>query len=372
VTKFARSLYDTLLPEWAHPRRLSRTRRSEVGARPGTLNVDPDAHPSHCHVLVFHQGELVVDEELTDMSRLEDLRAQGTLWLNINGLGSKEVLDAVATTFGIHALAMEDVVNTGQGAKLETYDTGLFFVMNQASTRSDTVTSQTAIYFGAGFVVSFHEEADDSLDPLRQRLRAGQGRIRAAGSDYLAYCIIDTLIDCFFPVVDHLGQRLEELELEVMAGAGPRASERIYGIKRNLTSLRRAIFPLRDALGQAIRTETDYIEDDTIPYLRDCSDHCDQIMEFIEFSRETATSLVDLYLSMASQRMNEIMKVLTIMSSVFIPLSFIVGFYGMNVAMPEYSWPHAREAIVVGMLGLSSILLAIFWWRGWIGWRGPR
>lgn len=235
-------------------------------------------------------------------------------------------------------------------------------------------TEQVAMALGRGFVVTFQEVPGDSFDPVRRRLRSSGGQIRQRGPDYLAYALIDAAIDAFFPVLELIGEQVEELEDDVVARPGNRQVARIHDLKRNLLTARRALWPLRDMVNALLREDSPLIDQQTLIYLRDCHDHASQLIDMIETYREICSGLVDIHLSSASNRMNEVMKVLTVIATIFIPLTFIVGVYGMNfdpaagpLSMPELGWRYGYPASLLLMAAIAAGLLMWFRSKGWIG-----
>ena len=252
--------------------------------------------------------------------------------------------------FGLHPLALEDTVNLHQRPKVETYDGYLFIVLRMpvALPSTDGVsasrleTEQVTMALGRDFVVTFQERSGDCFGPVRHRLRNPGGQIRQRGPDYLAYALIDAAIDAFFPILEAYGEQVEELEDDVVSQPGNRQIARIHELKRNLLTARRALWPLRDMVNALLREDSPLIDKQTLIYLRDCHDHASQLIDMIETYREICSGLVDIHLSSVSNRMNEVMKVLTIIATIFIPLTFIAGVYGMNfdphagpLSMPE-------------------------------------
>jgi magnesium transporter len=304
-------------------------------------------------------------------------------WVNVDGLGDADVLREIGRCFHLHRLALEDVVNTHQRPKIEHYGEHLFIVLRMAMISDCLETEQVSLFLGKGFVLTFQAGLPgDCLDPVRERIRKGAGRIREAGSDYLAYALLDGVIDGFFPVLEAYGESLEDLENEILVHPEEELVARIHGVKRDLLTLRRAIWPLRDALSSLLREPDPLVHPETLPYLRDCHDHTVQIIDLVETYRELGSGMMDVYLSSVSNRMNEIMKVLTVISTIFIPLTFIAGIYGMNfnpqispLNMPELNWFWGYPFSLALMMGIALALLLFFRRKGWLGrrvWVPPR
>jgi magnesium transporter len=243
---------------------------------------------------------------------------------------------------------------------------------------TDSDTEQVSLCLGKDFVITFQEQQrpGDCFEPVRRRLRESVGKIRSAGPDGLAYALIDAIVDAYYPAVEHIGDRLDTLEDEVFA-AHPRVLKQIHEVRRDLINLRRAVWPMREAIASLLRDRSELIAEPTRVYLRDCHDHAIQIIDLIETFRDIDASVMDVYLSGVSQRMNQIIKVLTVITTVFIPLTFIVGVYGMNFHtdaspynMPELTWRYGYPAVWALMIGLAGWMLLVFWRRGWIGRNG--
>jgi magnesium transporter len=291
--------------------------------------------------------------------------------VNVTGLANAEALQEVADLFGLHPLALEDVANTHQRAKVEPYEEEVFVVARMATERPPD-TEQLSLFFGRGFVLTFQERAGDCFDGVRDRIRRSNRRIRQRGADYLAYALLDSIVDSYFPVLDRMGDELESLEDEVLASPDQDTMTRIYRAKRTLIGLRKAIGPHREALNALIREPTELIADETQLFLRDCYDHAIRIIDVVEAYRELSADLINTYLSAVSNRMNEIMKVLTIIASIFIPLSFIAGLYGMNFDpgaspwnMPELGWRYGYPFALFVMGAVAAVFLIFMWRKGW-------
>ncbi len=356
--------------------RRSRKRRNLPGTSPGTLVVDPEAPRPVLHVLAF--GPDGVDEAAPrTVAELAALRGRRPVtWVNVDGLGDAAVLEQLGAEFGLHRLALEDVVNTHQRAKLERYEGHHFLVLRMADGdgASGLGTEQLGLFFGPGFVLTFQERAGDCFDPVRQRVRGGQGRIRASGADYLAYALLDSVIDAYFPVVEAAGERLELLEDDVLAGRARDLLPRIHGIRRDLLVMRRALWPLREAVSLLQREEEAAVTPETRVHLRDVYDHVINLLDMLENLREIAAGLMELHLTAVSKRMNEVMQVLTVISTIFMPLTFIVGVYGMNFDpdsspwnMPELRWRWGYPFAIAVMVGTVVAMLLFFRRRGWLG-----
>jgi magnesium transporter len=355
-----------------------RRRHGPVGQAPGTLRIDEHAPQPELELVTY--GPDGIDERgVADAADVKQaLGRQPVTWLNVNGLGDADTLRELGGVFGLHRLALEDVVNVHQRAKVERFPDNLFVVLRQLRMDGAVLvpSEQLSLFVGKDFVLTFQEREGDCFEPVRERLRAGKGKLRHAGPDYLAYALIDAIVDAYYPVLEGYGDRLEALEDEVVrsAGAGTDTIEVAHRIRRELISVRRAVWPLREALNTLIRDADDLVADETRIYLRDCYDHTVQLVDLLESYRETGSSLMEVQLSMAGQRMNEIMKVLTIFAAIFIPLTFIAGIYGMNFDpaasawnMPELAWAWGYPAALLVMAATAVALLIHFRRKGWLG-----
>lgn len=350
-----------------------RRRHTSPGAPPGTLIAVPEAAPPV--VTAIGYGPDTIEEvRVESAAALQALKDKfDVLWVNVDGLGDVQVVDWVGDTFGLHRLALEDVLHLAQRPKVEDYDNHLFIIVRMPDVARTFETEQMAIFLGQGFVITFQEQAGDHFDPVRNRLRTNRGRIRGLGADYLAYALIDAAVDAYFPVLEQYGEEVERLEQQVLVRSGRAMVREIHAAKRDLLMLRRAVWPHRDMLSALIREQSDFVSDQTRIYLRDCYDHAIQLVEITETYRELASDLVDIYLSSQSHHMNEVVKVLTIIATIFIPLSFITGVYGMNFDyeasswnMPELRWRFGYPFALGLMLAVAGGLIGYFWHRGWL------
>lgn len=299
-----------------------------------------------------------------------DSSAGAVDWFTVDGVHNVEILKTLGANFGLHPLVVEDIGNTTQRPKLEGFD-GYYFLAAKMITydsRSSKLKSEhVSIVFGQGFLVLFLQDPGDLFAPIRQRLEAGKGRIRASGSDYLAYALVDAIVDYYFHVLEEIGERVERLEDEVVGNPSARTLRTIHDVKRELIALRRSIWPMREVVNAMIRDESPLISKDVKIYLRDLYDHTVHVIDSVETMRDIITGTLDVYLSSVSNRLNQVMKVLTVMSSIFIPLTFIVGVYGMNFQyMPELQWRWGYPAVWLFMIALTGVLLTLFKRKKWM------
>jgi magnesium transporter len=350
-------------------------RRSLPGIPPGTVRVDPEAPRPVVHAIAY-DDERIVERAIDDPEQIVELLASWPrVWINIDGLGDAEMISGLGRVLGLHPLSLEDIVNVHQRPKLEQYDEYEFVVLRMAELpeRGELVTEQFCLFLGEKFVATFQERPGDCLDPVRERLRKKRGRVRKNGADYLAYALLDAVVDSYFPLLERLGDQLEQLEDLVLAGKGHDTPRRLMAARHDLLTLRRAIWPLREALASLYRDDTPYIGDSTRLYLRDCYDHTVQLLDVVEAYREVSSGLMDVHLSAISNRMNEVMKVLTVIATIFIPLTFVSSIYGMNFDpdaspwnMPELRWRFGYPFALGIMAAMTIGLLLFFRTRGWL------
>lgn len=345
-------------------------RRTQPGAPPGIVVADPAApHPVITAIAFGPEG--FVEEPVRDVRQQVPplIDRWPVTWINVDGLGDTATIQDIGEIFGLHKLALEDVVNTHQRAKAEYYGDRLFVVARMPLPQREWDTEQLSMFVGEKFVVTFQERSGgDCLDPVRTRIRAGLARGKSGSPAHLMYAILDALIDNYFPLLEDCGERIDRLEEDVLTSPDRSVMERILSVKRDLRMVRRAAWPLRDAVNTLLREPTPLVTDDTRVYLRDCHDHVIQILDLLENYREIAGGLTDVHLSTLSNTTNEVVKVLTIISTLFIPLTFLVGVYGMNFdVMPELRWKYGYPLTWAVMLVTVAGLLVFFRRRGWLG-----
>jgi magnesium transporter len=302
------------------------------------------------------------------------LKAWPVTWVDVAGVGDEKIVQEIGAIFGLHKLALEDVVHVHQRPKLEPYGDHLYLVLRMVELQETLETEQLSLFLGRNFIVTFQEDRPgDCFGGVRDRIRLGHGPLHEGGPDRLAYRLVDSVLDAQFPVLDQLGERIEELEAEALDRPHPGLTGRILAIRRDLHVLRRITWPTRDALGTLHREPFAVVSDETRLYFRDCYDHAIQLLDLVESSRELASGLMEIYLSATSNRMNEIMKVLTIIATIFIPLSFVAGVYGMNFDpdvsrwnMPELRWAYGYPFSLVVMAGVAGAFLWYFARKGWL------
>lgn len=354
----------------AHPRRLAARRLP--GSAPGTLSPVGGVQP-RLTLTVYGAAELNI-QSLTDPEAAAAVqgRPDGMLWLDVAGLGDAGVVQRVGERFGLHPLALEDVLHVPQRPKVESYAEVLFLVLQRVhdvpGDAGGAAFEQVSLFLGPNFVVTFREQPDDLLEPLYARLRRPGSRIRQSGADYLFYAVIDLVVDHGFPLLERYGERIDRLEDALAGRARPEHLRAIHALRREMLEVRRAVWPLRDVVNALLRDDSDAIDDAVRVYLRDVADHVMQLLDGLETYRELSSGLLDLYVSSVSNQMNEVMKVLTLISTVFIPLTFITGVYGMNFRdIPEVRLPWGYPAVLALMAAVTLFQFLYFRARGWIG-----
>jgi magnesium transporter len=345
------------------------------GTSPGTLVADPNAQKPVMAVIAYGPTGLV-EKKVTSPSEVCALLKQyPVVWLNVDGLGDIDVIREIGEAFELHRLALEDVTDVQKRAKVDRFgDTQYIVAVMVGIVEGALDTEQLSLFVGPNFVITFQEREGDGFDRVRERVRGGKGLIRTGGPGYLTYALLDATIDEYFPVLEHYGERLEMLEDALVEKPDASRLPEVHSIRRDLLALRRAVWPMREALNTLIREGHEVFTPETRPYLNDCYEHTVQIMDLVENYRETASGMMDIYLSSMSNRMNEIMKVLTIISTIFIPLTFIAGVYGMNfdrsaspLSMPELGWKYGYVACIGTMIATTVFMLLFFRRRGWLG-----
>ncbi len=350
-----------------------RKRYQPPGTVPGTLTAHAEAGSAPVQLRAFLYDSERFEERAVAVSEIPSLSPpkKGVLWLDVAGLSDPGAIRAVGDRFGMHPLAQEDVLNVPQRPKVEWYGENLLMVLWQV--RFPKPSEQLSFFVREGVVISFQETAGDSFEPVRERIRHGGGRIRGQGADYLLYSLCDAVLDAFFPMLERLGDEVEELDERVISSPVPETFAAIRAVKRQLLAVRHAVWPSRDALNLLLIEEHALIRPGTKVFLRDCYDPTVQLMDMVNVYRELAAGLVEEYQSAVSNRMNEVMKVLTIVASFFIPLTFIVGIYGMNFDpdasrfnMPELKWVYGYPAVLIAMAAVAGGMFWYFRKKKWL------
>ncbi|MFB8789903.1 MAG: magnesium/cobalt transporter CorA [Potamolinea sp.] len=343
---------------------------------PGTLTINKNAPHPEITLIDYSEKERTRVQLKEPEDCIPHLDTESISWVDVCGLGNEDIWRRLGKVFQLHPLVLEDIVNVPQRPKVEDYENHLVIISQMVMLKENGTgfwTEQVSLILGKHYLLTVQEEPTrDCFQPVRDRIRTAKGSIRKQGADYLTYTLLDAIIDGFFPVLETYGERIEDLEDEVVMTPTRRTLEKIYNIKRELLALRRAIWPLRDSINSLIRDESPLISSEVHVYLRDCYDHTVQVMDLVETYRELTSGLMDVYLSSVGNKMNEIMKLLTVVSSIFIPLTFIAGVYGMNFNtekspwnMPELNWYWGYPFCIALMLATAGGLVYFFWRRGW-------
>ncbi|MHB8053707.1 MAG: magnesium/cobalt transporter CorA [Candidatus Aminicenantales bacterium] len=317
--------------------------------------------------LMDYDGEHFLEKEVKTVEECFPFNETSTVtWINVDGVHDKEVVEKIGGAFGIHPLILEDIMTTSQRPKLDNLETSFFVVARMVELNgqgTEIVTEQLSLLFGKNFVLTFQEEPGDMFGPVRERIRSGKGRIRKLGPDYLAYALLDAIVDHYFVVLENLGDRIETLEEELVKDPRQETLHKIHTLKREMLMFRKAVWPLREVVALMEREESPLIQASTNIYLRDVYDHVIQVIDNVETYRDMLAGMLETYLSSISNRMNEVMKILTIISTIFIPLTFIAGVYGMNFRfMPEIEWRYGYF-LVLGLMIIVGLGLVRFFKR---------
>jgi magnesium transporter len=348
------------------------SRRVKVGLPPGTLLPTGEPRVERTTLtLLEYNAQRVEERVLPDAEACRALTdASAVHWLNIEGLHDTDVIQRVGDIFGLHPLVLEDIVTSGQRPRMEDYGDYVFIVVKMLY-RNDTdrqiVTEQLSIILGPFGVLTFQEVPGDVFDPIRERIRAAKGRVRGAGPDYLAYRLLDAVIDNYFIILEDVNDRVESIQDRVADKPEHAIIHDIHQLKRDMIFLRKSLWPVREVVGGLQKCDSALVAPSTEIFLRDAYEHTIQVIDMIETMRDTLASALDIYLSSMSNHMNEIMRVLTVMSTFFIPLTFIVGIYGMNFKhMPELEWRLGYAGVWAVMLATTIGLLVFFRRKKWL------
>ncbi len=353
------------------------------GSSPGQFTIPEDASKPKIR-LYSYDSDLIEEKEYQNVTAAIDKihsEHERCHWLEIKGFGDRTLFETICTRFNIHPLEMEDVTNLYQRPKQEEHANHIFFISRMLKQSPDNLlqNDQLSVFCGVNYVITIQDKEDDLFEPLRKRLRSGRGQMRKSGPGYLAYAINDAIVDNYFPILERTGELLDELEDELLANVAKQSMQKIQEYKRELIVFRRAAFAERDKINDMLRSNNDFINAETKVYLKDTYDHIIQVLDLVDSYKEITASLMDIYLSSISNRLNQVMKVMTVFSAVFMPLTFIAGVYGMNFArvdpetgkylpynMPELYWPNGYIAIIASMI--LVVVLELWWFirKGWL------
>ena len=353
-------------------RRLIKKRSEKAGLPPGTLVHIGEMKDENVKIRIIDYDEAQFEEK--DAKTIEEsfpFKDKPTVtWINIDGLHEVEIIEKLGSHFGLHPLLLEDILNTDQRPKMEDYGDYIFVVLKMiypGEKKDEIEAEQVSLIFGLNFVISFQEREGDVFNPIRDRILNNKGRIRKAGADYLAYSLLDAIVDNYFLILENTGEKIEDTEQQLATNPSPETLQYVREMKNEMIFLRKSIWPLRELINGLERSESTLIHESTGAYLRDVYDHTIQIIDTIESYRDMISGMVDLYLSSISNKMNEVMKVLTIFASIFIPLTFIAGIYGMNFEfMPELKWHWAYFGFWGVVILVTGFMVFYFRRKKWL------
>lgn len=349
-----------------------RRRAKKPGLAPGTLIHVGEKKTEETKVTLIKYDEASFQEKevkgIEDCFSLEDART--TKWVNLDGVHQVETIARIGNHYNLHPLTLEDILNTDQRPKMDDYEDYIYVVLKMFfydEDQHELMAEQVSIIFRPGLVISFQEKEGDVFEPIRERMRNTKSKIIKHGSDYLAYALIDAIVDHYFVVLERIGERIEVLQEQLVEQPDNQVLRDIHQLKREIVFLRRAAWPLREVINRMEREESPLIQGTTVVYLRDVYDHIMQVIDTIETFREMTSGMIDIYLTSISNRMNEVMKVLTIIATIFIPLTFIVGVYGMNFHyMPELEWHWGYYTVLLVMAAIAGAMIVYFKKKRWI------
>lgn len=352
--------------------RLMQKRSRKTGLPPGTAVHIGEKRTERTRLQLLHyDAAQVTERELEGVEEGVSLRpGTGVTWVHVTGVHDVALLDRLGRGFGLHPLVLEDISNTDQRPKFEDYGDYIYVVLkmlHDGTQGQEIKAEQVSIIFGKDYVLSFEEAEPTVFDPVRERIRAGRARMRERGADYLAYSLLDAVVDNYFALLEQVGERMEELHGALLASPSPRMQQSLHQLRREMVLLRKSVWPLREVLGGIERGQSGLIGKETYIYLRDVYDHTVHVIDTIETFRDMIGGLMDIYLMSLSNRMNEIMKVLTIIATIFMPLTFIAGVYGMNFRhMPELGWEWGYPLVLLLMASVAGGMLLFFRRKKWI------
>ncbi len=352
--------------------RFFRKSSKKAGLPPGTLIYTGDKKAEEIKIeLIDYSKSSFQRKQILEVAECASFRNSSSVtWINLSGLHKVDIIGDLGALFGIHHLVLEDVLSTNQRPKIEFFDNYVFIVLKMIyydPSIKGIHVEQISLIVGKNYVISFQETEGDVFDPIRERIKGGKGKIRAQGSDYLAYALMDTIVDNYFVILEKIGDKIEAIEDKMIKDPRPNLLNAVHKLKNDMILLRKSVWPLREVLSMMQRSESRLIKDSTLIYLRDVYDHTIQIMDTIESLRDVVSGMIDLYMSSMSNKMNEVMKVLTIIATIFIPLTFIVGVYGMNFeSMPELHVRFAYPILWIIMFFIAFSMFMFFRKKKWL------
>jgi magnesium transporter len=337
----------------------------KAGLPPGSLVFLGEKRVEETTITIINYDESqFVEKEVDELEECFPLKDTPTVsWINIDGIHQVDLIEKLGENFILHPLLLEDVLNTEQRPKLDEFEDHLFVVLKMFHFKDEgkeLQAEQVSLIVGSNFVISFQERMGEVFDQVRERLRKGKGRLRKRGADYLTYALIDAVVDSYYTILETLGESIESLQEELVYEPKPEDLRIIQHLKRDMLFLRKSVWPLREVIGNLAKGDTSFIKEDVLIYLRDVYDHIIQVIDTIETFRDMLSAMLDIYLSSVGNRMNEVMKVLTIIATIFIPMTFLAGIYGMNFKyMPELEW---RYAYLFFWIVVSVVLITMVAW----------
>lgn len=358
--------------------KLSKKRSHKTGLPPGTLVYVGEERTDKVNITVIDYDEKSYKEKV--IKKVEDCKpfkdSKTITWINVDGIHDTSIIEKFGECFNLHPLLLEDIVNTNQRPKMDDYSDYFFIVLKMlyfSDKKEQLISEQVSLILGNNFVISFQEEKEDVFNQIRERIKYAKGRIRKMGADYLAYAIIDAVVDHYFVILEKISEKIETMEDALVIDPTPKLLEEIYDLKKEMVVLRKSVWPLRELINGLDRSENKLIQKSTHVFLRDIYDHTIQVIDSVETFRDMSSGMVDLYLSSISNKMNQVMQVLTIIATIFIPLTFIAGIYGMNFNpnsspfnMPELGWYWGYVSVWVVMIIIVIILLIYFKKKKWL------
>jgi magnesium transporter len=354
-------------------RKVLKERAKKSGLPPGTPVFIGEKRTEAAKITVIeYDGTRLQESVLEDVSECIPYKdSTAVRWINIEGLSRPDVLEKISGCFGLHPLVMEDILNTDQRPKIEDYGEYIYVVLKMIhyqNAKSEIVTEQISLILWKNHIISFQEGIEgDVFNSVRERLRNEKSRMRKAGADYLAYSLLDAIVDTYFIILEKLGENIEVIEEELVSHPTPQTLQALHQLKREMIFLRRSVWPLREVISALERGESALIRDTTRTYIRDVYDHTIQVIDAIETYRDILSGMLDIYLSSISNRINEVMKILTIIATIFMPLTFLAGVYGMNFKyMPELEWHWGYPLVLLFMLMIGIIMMVFFRKKRWI------
>ena len=348
-------------------------RSTKAGLPPGSLvHIGEKLSETTKITLIDYNGDYLAEKNIQNMDELLAVKDKPTVsWIHIDGIHDTRVLEQLGAVFGLHPLILEDILNTDQRPKMEDLGDYIFIVLkrfcNICDQNNDITSEQISVILGPNYVISLQEKEEDILNPIRDRIRTGKGRIRKAGADYLAYSIIDIILDSYFSILETLGEKIELEEEALLSNPMGRTLQAIQHLKRDMIFLRKSVWPLRETISALERSESPLIQESTGIYLKDIYDHAIQVLDTVETYRDMLSGMIDIYLSSLSNRMNQVMKVLTVIATIFMPMTFLAGVYGMNFKhFPELEWRWAYPLFWTVNLAIAVVMLILFKRKKWL------